>query len=109
MKFLVDSAKKVDGFYHVGGICSEGTIYVGANFLQVYKNIFTKTPEGHYDVIDVENLRDINLKVEQIKMYGYKMDELYSGLSGELCLSSTEEIQIESEEVLAGPSNSLRD
>ncbi len=47
-------------------------------------------------------------KVEQIKTYGHKVDELYPGLSGELCLSSTEEIQIESEEVLAGPSNSLR-
>ena len=109
MEFLVDSAEKVDGFYHVRGVCSEGTIYIGANFLQVYKNIFTKTPEGHYKVIDVGNLRDINLKVEQIKTYGHKVDELYPGLSGELYLSSTKEIRIEPKEVLAGPSNSLRD
>jgi hypothetical protein len=91
MEFQIDSVHELEGIYCVTGRCYQGSnkenfLKIGDRFLKVYKNILKATPEGYFEVAGRENIRDVKLQIKEIKAYGHSLDELYSGMSGELYL-----------------------
>ncbi len=54
--------------------------------MKVYQNIFEKTLEGYSKVIGIKDIRDIKLQVKEIKAYRHNLDELPSGMSGQVYL-----------------------
>ncbi|WP_017324320.1 hypothetical protein [Synechococcus sp. PCC 7336] len=102
MEFLIDSVKEIEDLLYVEGACNKGTIKIGDTFQKVYRNILARTPEGNYEVTDIENLRYVNLKIVMIKAYGHAIDELYSGMSGGLFLEGSKDVSISKQDILGG-------
>lgn len=91
MKFLIDTVQKKEQTYYVTGVCyrnsnKENFIKVGDCFLKAYKRILKVPPEGNFEEVGKEEIRDVKFQIKEIKAYGHSLDELYSGMSGELHL-----------------------
>ena len=105
MKFLIDNISEVEGVYHVQGICYEdgdrdSYIKIDDCFLKAYKNIFKKTAEYNYELVERKDIRDVKLYVKKIKAYGHNLDELYSGMSAELHLVGDGGTDLQKKDVL---------
>lgn len=85
MKFEVDYISEAGEGWLVGGRC-DGDIKIDDRFLKAYQNIFEKTLEGYPKRIGIKDIRDVKLQVKEIKAYRHNLDELYSGMTGELYL-----------------------
>jgi hypothetical protein len=102
MEFLIDGVQQEDGLYHITGICSSDSepIKIGDQFSKIYKKNLQMTPEGNYEISGREDVRDINLSVNEIKAYRHSLDELPAGMSGELVLAGQEGIILRKAETL---------
>jgi len=85
MEFLVDSVEEDGKVYCVRGACTQGSIEVGATFLQAYKKI-RRFFNNEYELIRTENHRAIALKVARIIAYRHVLDSLPQGMSGAVYL-----------------------
>jgi hypothetical protein len=100
MEFLIDSFQENDGEYHVMGICSGGSIKLSSKFLKVYENLLGSSEDGSDMIVARKNIKNINLVVKEIKAYGHTLDELPSGMSGELVLIGEKGIILNNTETL---------
>jgi hypothetical protein len=102
MEFLIDGIQEENGLYHVTGICSSDgeSIKIGDQFSRVYKKNLQLNSEGDYEIIGKEYVREICLLVNEIKAYRHSLDELPSGMSGELILAGEEGIVLRKSETL---------
>jgi hypothetical protein len=100
MKFVVDSAQVKNGDYHITGISCEGTIVVGGEFLKVYRNPIQKTVEGEYEFLGKEDIRDIKLTVKEIRAYGHSLEELPTGMTGEIVLAGEQGLSFDKSHTL---------
>jgi hypothetical protein len=100
MEFLIDSFQENNGEYHVMGICSGDSIKLNGKFLKVYENLLGNSEDGSDVIIARKNIKNINLVIKEIKAYGHTLDELPSGMSGELVLIGDKGIILNNTETL---------
>lgn len=79
-EFEVDEVECVPNGILVRGAVNEGDLRLGEVFLWVTSNRSTRETERHTD-------KNIQLKIESIITYSQNVDELYSGMTGEISLS----------------------
>ena len=102
MEFALDSIVTEHNFYHVTGVCDSGSVLIDSYFLQVFRYITGRDSKGFPITIGKEYIRDIRLKVKQIKAYRHILDELHEGMSGELWLVGEGGEHLQKRDLLVG-------
>jgi hypothetical protein len=92
MRFSIDNFQVQDESYHVTGICCEGPIKIGSQFLKAYKNPTKRTEKGEYEFLGREDIKDTKLLVKEITAYRRSLEELPTGMTGEMILTGEQGI-----------------
>jgi long-subunit fatty acid transport protein len=97
---VLGAIEKTSMGWRLAGACYHGPIKIGDRFTVAYRYNVKSRQNGEYESTKLQSRR-IALRVEGIRAYQKALDELPSGMSGELLLRAEMEGDIASGEVIS--------
>lgn len=101
IEFAVDEVMVQAAGVRVSGMMTSGDLHVGSIFGIAYRPVMDETVGREYIMVGRTDVRNIAVRVSEIRAYDHQLDELPCGMSAQLLLIGEGAVAIRPRDVLA--------